>query len=436
MGVVYRAEDEKLRRPVALKVLPPELVANEERRLRFLREARAAASVTHPNIATIYHVDEADGQVFIAMELVEGKTLRKVLGDRPMSIKNVLAIAAEMAEGLAHAHQARVIHRDLKPDNVMVRPDQHVKILDFGLAKLLQEPADAASSEMSKLETISGEVTRAGKVLGTPAYMSPEQALGQPVDARSDIFAFGSTLYEMATGRVPFRGRTSAETLNAILRDEIVPASQVNPEVPPNLEEIISKCLEKEAGDRYQDARDLLVDLRRARRVSESGVPVARTPSAPVALVPSSGWTRVLRTATLRSVWITVLVALIIAAGAGLWWGLRPPGVFRSGDRVIVADFDNPTGRVEYDTAIRDAFEHMLSSSTFIEVLRGEELRSLMKAKTGASIARIDTDLARRLCADGGCAGFLTGGTEPDGSALRIRVALHPVANNTPAINP
>jgi serine/threonine protein kinase len=197
MGVVYRAEDEKLRRAVALKVLPPDLVANEERRLRFLREARTAAAINHPNIATVYEVDEADGVVFIAMELVDGKTLREVLGGRAMPIKDTLRISMEMSEGLAKAHGAHVIHRDLKPDNVIITADGHVKILDFGLAKLLQEQSAVSAAELSKLRTISGEMTREGKIFGTAAYMSPEQARGQTVDARSDLFSFGTTLYEM-----------------------------------------------------------------------------------------------------------------------------------------------------------------------------------------------------------------------------------------------
>jgi serine/threonine protein kinase len=221
MGVVYRAEDERLRRQVALKVLPPELVTNEERRLRLLREARAAAAVSHPNIAAIYEIGEDSAIIFIAMELVEGKTLRHLIGTRPMPIRDSLRIACEIAEGLAHAHQARVIHRDLKPENVAVRVDEHVKILDFGLAKLLEEQGDHADPELSKLDTISMEITRGGRVFGTPAYMSPEQARGLAVDARSDLFSFGAVLYEMATARVAFRGATPTDTLTRIIHEQL-----------------------------------------------------------------------------------------------------------------------------------------------------------------------------------------------------------------------
>jgi serine/threonine-protein kinase len=301
MGIVYRAEDETLRRPVALKVLPPELVKDEERRLRFLREARAAAAVVHPNIATIFEAGEAEGVVFIAMELVEGRTLASLIGGRPLAIREAVRLGAEIAAGLARAHQSQVIHRDLKPENILVGPDGQPKILDFGLARLM-EPARGARPEpvgerekaaaeglgggtgerpgagerlgaedLSQLETISGEMTRAGRILGTAAYMSPEQARGDPVDARTDIFSFGVTLYEMVTGRAPFQGRTATDVLSAITRDEPPAPSQINPTVPPELERIVTKCLEKEPGERYQDTRDLAVDLRKLRQKTETG---------------------------------------------------------------------------------------------------------------------------------------------------------------------
>jgi eukaryotic-like serine/threonine-protein kinase len=206
MGVVYRAEDENLRRPVALKVLPPDVIANEERRMRFLREARAAAAIPHPNIATIYEIGEADGVVFIAMELVEGATLRGRLGKGPLTIKDSLDIVLQIAEGLARAHRSHIVHRDLKPENVAITPASHVKILDFGLAKLLLENDGADGHHLTRVQTISGEKTEPGRILGTTSYMSPEQARGEVVDARSDIFSLGSVLYEMVTGRAAFRG--------------------------------------------------------------------------------------------------------------------------------------------------------------------------------------------------------------------------------------
>ncbi len=276
MGVVYRAEDERLRRPVALKVLPPDLVGNEERRLRFLREARAAAAVTHPSIATIYEVGEADGVVFIAMELVEGRTLRTLVAGRPLPVKDALRIAIDIAAGLAYAHQAHVIHRDLKPDNIVVGTSGQVKILDFGLAKLLEERGGAGDRGASRLQTISDEMTREGKVFGTVAYMSPEQARGEVVDTRSDIFSFGITLYEMLTGAAPFRGRTPMDILSAIIKEPAAPVVEANPEVPPDLERVLAKCLEKDPEDRYHHADEVVTDLRRLKRQTDSGVQAVR----------------------------------------------------------------------------------------------------------------------------------------------------------------
>jgi serine/threonine protein kinase/Tol biopolymer transport system component len=290
MGVVYKAEDEKLRRLVAIKVLPPESVADEERRLRFLREAHAAASLTHPNIATIHEVDEIDGVVFIAMEYIEGKTLRSFLSGRPLEVGESLRIAVQIAEGLAKAHQKRIVHRDLKPENVMVTSEGHVKILDFGLAKLLEPERALTPEEASRLQTISGDMTRQGKILGTAAYMSPEQARGQGLDHRSDLFSFGIVLYEMVTGRVPFRGATPMDTLSAILRSPLAPAVLLNADIPAEMDRILGKCLEKDPAERFQDTRDLVVDLKRLKRDTDSqpiqrpvsglfGVPVSSSPS-------------------------------------------------------------------------------------------------------------------------------------------------------------
>jgi len=313
MGVVYRAEDEKLQRVVALKVLPPEKLADEERRLRFVREARTAAAVTHPNIAVVHEIDEADGVVFIAMELIEGKTLREVIGGKPMPLREALRLGVEIAEGLSAAHQAKVIHRDLKPDNVIVTPGGHVKILDFGLAKLLEERAAIDPDEASKLATVSDEMTQAGRVLGTAAYMSPEQARGLAVDARSDLFSFGIVLYQMVTGKAPFRGTTSMDTLTAILREQPIPAVQLNPEIPAELERIIGKCLEKEPGERYQDARDLVVDLRKVKRDTESGA-VSRAPLE----------ARVTATRLRRALWASAIAVGLIVCATAAWRAFRP----------------------------------------------------------------------------------------------------------------
>ncbi len=434
MGVVYRAEDTKLRRNVALKAMPPELVSNEERRLRFLREARAAAAVTHPNIATIHEVDEADGIVFIAMELVEGKTLRDHMGGRPMPIKDALRIATEMAEGLAKAHQAGVIHRDFKPDNVIVDSDGHAKILDFGLAKLRDERADTPDAAASKMQTISRDLTREGKIFGTASYMSPEQARGKQVDARSDIFSFGTTLYEMVTGRVPFHGKTDMDILSAITRDEPVPPSQQNAEVPPKLEDLIAKCLEKEPGERYQHTDDLSVDLRKLRRVTDSGVQAVRTTSGPMPVAPSSGWTRLIGTGTRRTVLAAALVVLLTVGGVAAWWITRPAPSFQSGDRIIVADFENATEKTEFGPAVRAAFDFMLSNSSFVEVMGRDQVRDLMELRTGSAASSIDRTLANKLCSTGECAGFLIGQIAREREGYHLAASLYRTGDKSPVI--
>jgi serine/threonine-protein kinase len=375
MGVVYRAEDEKLRRQVALKVLPPDLVGNEERRLRFLREARAAAAVAHPNIATIYEVGEADGVVFIAMELVEGKSLRALIAGRPLPVKEAVRIAVGIAEGLARAHQSHVIHRDLKPENIVLGADGLVKILDFGLAKLLEEP-DPLEKDRSRLQTISGEMTRQGKIMGTAAYMSPEQARGDVVDARSDLFSFGVVLYEMVTGRAPFQGRTGTDVLSAVLRDQPVPAAKLNPEAPPELDRIIGECLEKDPQDRCQHADQLAVDLRRLKRATDSGVRPAATPA------PGR-----------RRLHVILGASAALALGIGLallWWMLRPgtpPGQAEGGApageirSIAVLPFENLSGDPEQEYFADGMTEELIADLARIGTLRVISRTSVMTFK-------------------------------------------------------
>ena len=233
MGVVYRAHDTRLKRDVAIKVLSPQLISDPQLRRRFRREAQAAAAVTHSNIATIHEIDEANGVTFIVMELVDGRSLRSLIRDGPLPINDVVRIASELAEGLARAHEARIVHRDLKPDNVLLASDRHVKILDFGLAKLLEDRNAAQHAAASQVPTGTDEVTRQGQIVGTPSYMSPEQARGERADERSDIFSFGVTLYEMVTGKRPFVGRNRIETLAEILHTPAVSAASINTAIPP-----------------------------------------------------------------------------------------------------------------------------------------------------------------------------------------------------------
>ena len=273
MGVVWKAEDTQLGRSIALKTLRPDQLGDKERRLRFMREARTAAAVNHPAIASVFEIGEADGQVFIAMELVEGTNLRERLDQGRLPMRDTLRFSLELAEALTAAHEAGIVHRDLKPENVMVRPDRHVKVLDFGLAKL-REAADESGTpiedEATQIATFSEEMTREGRVFGTAAYMSPEQARGLAVDFRSDIFSLGIVLYEMATGVSPFRGNTMTDTLSAIVRDQPREAIELNPELPGEMGRILRKCLEKDADDRYQHTGELAADLRKMRRDTDS----------------------------------------------------------------------------------------------------------------------------------------------------------------------
>jgi tRNA A-37 threonylcarbamoyl transferase component Bud32 len=273
MGVVYRARDTRLGRPVALKFLSEELTRDPARRDRFLREARAACAVNHPAIAQVYDVDEAEGGVFMAMELVEGKTVRTLIKGRELDLLGSLEIGAQVASGLSKAHEAGIVHRDIKPENVVVTPDGHAKILDFGLAKLLDPPGekDAASGdELSHMETMAR--TQAGMVIGTLRYMSPEQARGQDVDHRSDIFSLGVMLYEMVTGTLPFSGNSPIDTLHAIAFEETRPITALRANLPPSLQRVISRCLRKRAPDRYPDTKELTSDLRAVQREVESGI--------------------------------------------------------------------------------------------------------------------------------------------------------------------
>jgi len=272
MGVVYRARDLKLQRPVALKLLPADLTADPERRKRFVLEARAAARISHPAIAQIYDVDEQEGTIFIAMELVEGKTIRTLIENGELDLLGAIDIALQVAGGLAKAHAAGILHRDIKPANVMQTPDGHVKILDFGLAKLLNPETSTLMLAGGGDSSSALAQTQVGALKGTPAYMSPEQVKGERLDARSDIFSLGCMLFEMTTGKAPFARATAVETMHAIAFADPPALSSIRPNLPVGLRQIVSKCLQKRPEDRYADARALVEDLRVLRRETESGL--------------------------------------------------------------------------------------------------------------------------------------------------------------------
>jgi eukaryotic-like serine/threonine-protein kinase len=387
MGVVYRAEDVRLGRQVALKFLPADLAADPEALDRFRREARVASSLNHPHICTIHDVGEHEGEQFIVMELLDGATLKDELARGPLPFDRVLELGIEIADALDAAHANGIVHRDVKPANIFVTRRGQAKVLDFGIAKLAQSRHGGAAADADVTRVAPEHVTTMGTTLGTVAYMSPEQARGDDLDARADLFSFGIVLYEMATGRLPFAGATPIATFEALLTRQPPPPSSVNQSVPAEFDRIIAKALEKQRDVRYQTAADLRSDLKRLLRAGESAsLPVAAAPPPPRPR-RRVGW-KMLATGA----------AVAAAAIAGVFLYSSRPRAFAERDAVVITDFANSTGEPVFDDTLKEALEVQLRQSPFLSVLPEQRVQSTLRLMGRRPDEKLTPAVARDLC--------------------------------------